>query len=50
VLQRVDASSGLVRIGGEQWTARPYMEGEVFDEGTQVEVAEIKGATALIYK
>ena len=50
VLQRVDASSGLVRIGGEQWTARPYMEGEVFEEGTQVEVAEIKGATALIYQ
>ncbi|TMK60685.1 MAG: NfeD family protein [Actinobacteria bacterium] len=50
VLQRVDASGGLVRIGGEQWTARPYMDGEVFEPGAQVEVAEIKGATALIYR
>jgi membrane protein implicated in regulation of membrane protease activity len=50
VLQRVDASGGLVRIGGEQWTARPYMEGQVFEPGAQVEVVEIKGATALVYE
>jgi membrane protein implicated in regulation of membrane protease activity len=50
VLQRVDASGGLVRIGGEQWTARPYMEGQVFEPGVQVEVVEIKGATALVYE
>ena len=50
VLQRVDDSGGLVRIGGEDWTARPYMDGEVFEQGAQVEVAEIKGATALIYR
>jgi membrane protein implicated in regulation of membrane protease activity len=49
VLQRVDANGGRVRIGGEEWTARPYMDGEVFEPGTQVEVAEIKGATALVY-
>ena len=50
VLQRVDGSGGRVRIGGEEWTARPYMDGEVFEPGTQVEVAEIKGATALVYQ
>jgi membrane protein implicated in regulation of membrane protease activity len=50
VLQRVDASGGRVRIGGEEWTARPYMDGEVFEPGAQVEVAEIKGATALVYQ
>ncbi|TMK70048.1 MAG: NfeD family protein [Actinobacteria bacterium] len=50
VLQRVDDSGGLVRIGGEDWTARPYMDGEVFEPGTKVEVAEIKGATALVYQ
>jgi membrane protein implicated in regulation of membrane protease activity len=50
VLQRVDDSGGLVRIGGEDWTARPYMDGQVFEPGTKVEVAEIKGATALVYK
>jgi membrane protein implicated in regulation of membrane protease activity len=50
VLERVDAHGGLVRIGGEQWTARSYMDGQVFEPGTQVEVAEIKGATALVYE
>jgi membrane protein implicated in regulation of membrane protease activity len=50
VLQRVDADGGLVRIGGEQWTARPYAEGEVFEAGAQVEVAKIEGATALVYR
>jgi membrane protein implicated in regulation of membrane protease activity len=50
VLERVDDSGGLVRIGGEDWTARPYMDGQVFEPGTKVEVAEIKGATALVYQ
>jgi membrane protein implicated in regulation of membrane protease activity len=50
VLQRVDAHGGLVRIGGEEWTARSYMDAQVFEPGTQVEVAEIKGATALVYE
>jgi membrane protein implicated in regulation of membrane protease activity len=49
VLQRVDAEGGRVRIGGEEWSARPYMDGQVFEAGMQVEVAEIKGATALVY-
>jgi len=50
VLQRVDDSGGLVRIGGEEWTARPFMDGEVYEPGAKVEVAEIKGATALVYR
>jgi membrane protein implicated in regulation of membrane protease activity len=50
VVQRVDASSGLVKIGGEEWSARPLLDGQVFEPGTQVEVAEIKGATALVYE
>jgi membrane protein implicated in regulation of membrane protease activity len=50
VVQRVDALGGRVRIGGEEWTARPYMDGQVFEPGTRVEVAEIKGATALVYE
>jgi membrane protein implicated in regulation of membrane protease activity len=49
VLERVDADCGLVRIGGETWTARPYSAGEVFEAGVQVEVAKIEGATALVY-
>lgn len=50
VLKRVDDNGGLVKIGGEDWTARPYMDGEVFEPGAKVEVAEIKGATALVYE
>src|ERR687888_2552104 len=47
VLERVDDQGGLVRIGGENWSARSYMDGQVFEPGARVEVAEIKGATAL---
>jgi membrane protein implicated in regulation of membrane protease activity len=50
VLQRVDGVGGRVKIGGEEWSARSYMPDEVFDPGMQVEVAEIAGATALVYK
>jgi membrane protein implicated in regulation of membrane protease activity len=49
VLQRVDADGGRVKIGGEEWTARAYMEGQVFEPGARVEVVKIEGATALVY-
>jgi membrane protein implicated in regulation of membrane protease activity len=48
VLRRVDEIDGLVRIGGEDWTARAYVEGQAFEEGTQVQVVEIQGVTALV--
>jgi membrane protein implicated in regulation of membrane protease activity len=50
VVQRVDEQGGLVRIGGEEWSARPYVADEVFEPGSQVEVARIEGATALVYR
>ena len=50
VLQRVDQNGGRVRIGGEEWTARAYMEDQVLEPGTRVEVAKIEGATALVYE
>jgi membrane protein implicated in regulation of membrane protease activity len=50
VLQRVDDTGGRVRIGGEEWTARAYMDGQVLEPGTRVEVAKIDGATALVYE
>jgi membrane protein implicated in regulation of membrane protease activity len=49
VLQRVDADGGRVKIGGEEWSARAYMEGQVFEPGSRVEVVKIEGATALVY-
>jgi membrane protein implicated in regulation of membrane protease activity len=48
VLERVHADGGRVKIGGEEWSARPYDEEQVFDEGTRVEVLKIEGATALV--
>jgi membrane protein implicated in regulation of membrane protease activity len=48
VIDRVAAHEGSVRIGGEVWTARAYMEGEVMEPGAQVQVVEIRGATALV--
>jgi membrane protein implicated in regulation of membrane protease activity len=50
VLQRVDTDGGRVRIGGEEWSARAYMEGQVFEPGDRVEVVKIEGATALVYQ
>jgi membrane protein implicated in regulation of membrane protease activity len=49
VLQRVDKTGGRVRIGGEEWSARAYMPDQVLEAGAEVEVVEIKGATALVY-
>jgi membrane protein implicated in regulation of membrane protease activity len=50
VLERIANSEGigLVRIEGDVWTARSLFEDQVIEPGTQVEVVEIKGATALV--
>jgi membrane protein implicated in regulation of membrane protease activity len=50
VLQRVDVNGGRVRIGGEEWSARAYMEDQVLEPGARVEVVKIEGATALVYE
>jgi len=50
VLKRVDADGGLVRIGGEEWSARAFVPDQVLEPGMRVEVAEISGATALVYE
>jgi membrane protein implicated in regulation of membrane protease activity len=50
VLQPVDSRGGRVKIGGEEWSARSYVPDEEFDVGTEVEVAQIQGATALVYR
>jgi membrane protein implicated in regulation of membrane protease activity len=50
VLEQVDQNGGRVRIGGEEWSARAYMDGQVLEPGAHVEVAKIEGATALVYE
>jgi membrane protein implicated in regulation of membrane protease activity len=49
VVTRVDAQGGLVKIAGEEWSARAYLAGEVLEPGTRVEVVQIEGAIALVY-
>ena len=48
VLERVDGDRGMVKIGGEVWTARAYDEDDIIEQGRRVHVVEIRGATALV--
>ena len=50
VVERVDDAGGRVKIGGEVWSARAFFEGQTLEPGARVEVAEIEGATALVYE
>ena len=48
VTQQVNAAGGRVRIGGEEWSARSYLDDGVYAEGATVDVVKIEGATALV--
>jgi membrane protein implicated in regulation of membrane protease activity len=50
VLEDVDNDSGMVKIEGELWRARPYDATQSFAKGERVEVIEIEGATAMVWK
>jgi membrane protein implicated in regulation of membrane protease activity len=43
-----ELESGLVKIGGETWTARSFYDEEPIAEGSRVEVIKIEGVTALV--
>lgn len=49
VLDAVSPHGGRIKIGGEEWTARPYDESSVIPAGATVDVLQIKGATALVH-
>jgi len=49
VLETVNAHGGRVKIGGEVWSARAYIEGQVLQVGASVDVVKIQGATAFVY-
>lgn len=49
VLNEVGISGGLIKLSGEEWSARPLDENEVIAAGTLVDVMEIDGATAVVY-
>ena len=50
VLERIANAEGIgtIRLDGEIWTARAYLDDEVIEAGQQVQVVEIRGATALV--
>jgi membrane protein implicated in regulation of membrane protease activity len=50
VLERIANHEGVgcVKIDGEVWTARSLDDDRVIEQGTRVEVVQIKGATALV--
>src|SRR5215212_5310295 len=48
VLERVDARGGSVRLRGEVWTARAFDPDRALEPGTDVQVIEIDGATAVV--
>jgi len=49
VLADVSPHGGRIRIGGEEWSARPYDEVSVIPSGSTVDILQIKGATALVH-
>ncbi|CAD5950561.1 MULTISPECIES: NfeD family protein [Streptomyces] len=49
VMQEVTATHGLVKVSGEEWSARALDETHVIPVGALVDVMEIEGATAVVY-
>jgi membrane protein implicated in regulation of membrane protease activity len=50
VVERIANAEGVgcVKLDGEIWTARAYVDEETFEPGARVQVLEIRGATALV--
>ncbi|MFI9811323.1 NfeD family protein [Saccharothrix variisporea] len=49
VLREVRPDAGLVKVRGEEWTARSFNDTTVIPAGTTVEVLRISGTTAFVH-
>ena len=49
VVEEITAQSGLVKLAGEVWTARPFDTSSTIPVGARVDVFEINGATAVVH-
>ncbi|MEJ8658765.1 NfeD family protein [Streptomyces sp. MS1.AVA.4] len=49
VMREVTATRGLIKVSGEEWSARALDESQVIPVGALVDVMEIEGATAVVY-
>lgn len=50
VLEAVDADRGMVKIDGEMWSARSYDATQAFVPGDRVQVIQVRGAVALVWR
>jgi membrane protein implicated in regulation of membrane protease activity len=50
VLEEVDADHGLIKIGGELWTARSFDAAETYQPGERVRVLRVRGAIAIVWR
>ena len=50
VLEQVGEYDGRVRLAGEIWTARSFEPGATIEQGAEIEVYAIEGATAVVYR
>ncbi|THA23566.1 NfeD family protein [Streptomyces sp. RKND-216] len=49
VMHEVTATRGLIKVSGEEWSARALDESHVIPAGALVDVMEIDGVTAVVY-
>ena len=50
VTEEITAHSGRVTLGGESWSARPVDPGQVLPLGSHVTVAQVDGATLVVFE
>ncbi|HIV56548.1 MAG TPA: NfeD family protein [Candidatus Stackebrandtia faecavium] len=50
VLEHIDKHNGLIKIHGQEWTARPVDPQLEYEAGGEVSIVEIRGATAMVLR
>nr|WP_120492523.1 NfeD family protein [Corynebacterium lactis] len=50
VVEAVSSSAGLIKVGGEFWSARALVPGETFAPESSVTIVQISGNTAIVDK
>jgi membrane protein implicated in regulation of membrane protease activity len=48
VTREIDSSSGRIRMGADEWSARTQHSGETFAVGETVRILQVDGATAVV--
>jgi membrane protein implicated in regulation of membrane protease activity len=48
VTRDIDSSSGRIRMGADEWSARTQHSGETFAVGQTVRILQVDGATAVV--